>query len=116
MQVGGMADVVTALGRAVKEAGHNVKIIIPKYDVINYAEVSHLSTHARAKHIKGLGTFLQHFVAAFQIICRLSKILLWHMQSRSKGVSRSLRNRLFSSVRNDLDPEDHVNGRELHCS
>ena len=45
MQVGGMADVVTALGRAVKEAGHNVKIIIPKYDVINYAEVSHQPMH-----------------------------------------------------------------------
>ena len=35
-----MADVVTALGRAVKEAGHDVKVIVPKYDVINYAEVS----------------------------------------------------------------------------
>ena len=38
-QVGGMGDVVTALSRAVKEAGHNVKVIVPKYDVINYAEV-----------------------------------------------------------------------------
>ena len=38
-----MADVVTALGRAVREAGHNVQIIIPKYDVINYAEVRHFS-------------------------------------------------------------------------
>jgi len=34
-----MGDVVTALGRAVKEAGHNVRVIIPKYDIINYAEV-----------------------------------------------------------------------------
>ena len=33
-----MADVVTALSRAVREAGHNVRVIIPKYDVINYAE------------------------------------------------------------------------------
>ena len=38
-QVGGMADVVTALSRAVQEAGHNVKVILPKYDIINYAEV-----------------------------------------------------------------------------
>ena len=36
-----MADVVTALSRAVQEAGHNVKVILPKYDIINYAEVSH---------------------------------------------------------------------------
>lgn len=35
-----MADVVTALSRAVKEAGHNVKVVIPKYDVINYSEAS----------------------------------------------------------------------------
>ena len=38
-----MADVVTALGRAVKEAGHDVRVIVPKYDVINYAEVSSLA-------------------------------------------------------------------------
>ena len=41
-----MADVVTALGRAVKEAGNNVKIIIPKYDVINYAEVGLFYSYA----------------------------------------------------------------------
>ena len=38
-QVGGMGDVVTALARAVQEEGHDVSVILPKYDVINYAEV-----------------------------------------------------------------------------
>ena len=38
-QVGGMGDVVTALGRAVLEEGHRVECMLPKYDCINYAEV-----------------------------------------------------------------------------
>ena len=39
MQVGGMGDVVTALGRAVLEEGHRVEVILPKFDCINYKEV-----------------------------------------------------------------------------
>lgn len=39
MQVGGMGDVVTALGRAVQEEGHKVQVILPKYDCINYSQV-----------------------------------------------------------------------------
>lgn len=39
LQVGGMGDVVTALARAVQEEGHNVNVILPKFDVINYGEV-----------------------------------------------------------------------------
>lgn len=35
-QVGGMGDVVTALGRAVQEEGHAVEVILPKFDCINY--------------------------------------------------------------------------------
>ncbi len=35
-KVGGMGDVVTALGRAVQEEGHDVEAVIPKYDCINY--------------------------------------------------------------------------------
>jgi hypothetical protein len=38
-QVGGMGDVVTALGRAVQEEGHTVEVVVPKYDVINYDQV-----------------------------------------------------------------------------
>ncbi len=34
-----MGDVVTALARAVQEEGHEVEVILPKYDIINYAEV-----------------------------------------------------------------------------
>lgn len=31
-KVGGLGDVVTALGRAVQESGHNVEVILPRYD------------------------------------------------------------------------------------
>lgn len=31
-KVGGLGDVVTALGRAVQEAGHQVEVILPRYD------------------------------------------------------------------------------------
>lgn len=31
-KVGGLGDVVTSLGRAVQEAGHNVEVILPRYD------------------------------------------------------------------------------------
>jgi starch synthase len=31
-----MGDVVTALGRAVQEEGHEVGVMLPKYDCINY--------------------------------------------------------------------------------
>lgn len=33
---GGLGDVVTALGRAVQEEGHEVEVVLPKYDCINY--------------------------------------------------------------------------------
>ena len=39
LQVGGMGDVVTALARAVQEEGHEVEVILPKYDIIHYTEV-----------------------------------------------------------------------------
>jgi starch synthase len=39
MQVGGLGDVVTALGRAVEAEGHRVTVILPKYDCLNYDEV-----------------------------------------------------------------------------
>ena len=42
VQVGGMGDVVTALGRAVQEEGHRVEVILPKYDCIRYDDVSSL--------------------------------------------------------------------------
>lgn len=41
-KVGGLGDVVTALGRAVQEQGHQVHVILPKYDCINYGEVDNL--------------------------------------------------------------------------
>ena len=33
-----MGDVVTALGRAVQEEDHDVMVVLPKYDVLNYEE------------------------------------------------------------------------------
>ncbi|KAI8476302.1 MAG: hypothetical protein J3K34DRAFT_382253 [Monoraphidium minutum] len=41
-KVGGMGDVVTALGRAVQDEGHDVEVVVPKYDVINYNNVEEL--------------------------------------------------------------------------
>jgi len=38
-KVGGLGDVVTALGRAVKEQGHLVEVILPKYEFFNYSPV-----------------------------------------------------------------------------
>ena len=35
-----MGDVVTALARAVQDEGHEVDVVLPKYDDINYSEVS----------------------------------------------------------------------------
>lgn len=41
-KVGGLADVVTSLSRAVQELGHNVEIICPKYDCLDYSKVHDL--------------------------------------------------------------------------
>lgn len=38
-QVGGLGDVVTALGRAVQEQGHLVEVCLPKYEFFNYSPV-----------------------------------------------------------------------------
>lgn len=45
-KVGGMGDVVTALGRAVQDEGHQVECILPKYDCINYSQVQGLVQEA----------------------------------------------------------------------
>eukprot|EP00963_Diacronema_lutheri_P011104 scaffold1318_cov362-Pavlova_lutheri.AAC.18 len=41
-KVGGLGDVVTSISRAVKDLGHRVEVVVPKYDVIDYSQVSHL--------------------------------------------------------------------------
>lgn len=38
-KVGGMGDVVTALARAVQDEGHEVEVVMPKYDMIDYGQV-----------------------------------------------------------------------------
>ena len=38
-KVGGLGDVVTALGRAVQEEGHKVEVILPKYDCLQYEHI-----------------------------------------------------------------------------
>ncbi|KAJ7528847.1 hypothetical protein O6H91_15G022700 [Diphasiastrum complanatum] len=35
-KVGGLGDVVTSLSRAVQELGHNVEVLLPKYDCLDY--------------------------------------------------------------------------------
>ena len=47
-QVGGMGDVVTALGRAVQEEDHDVMVVLPKYDVLNYDEARFCSSVAHS--------------------------------------------------------------------
>ncbi len=49
-KVGGMGDVVTALARAVQEEGHEVEVVVPKYDCINYREVADLGQDGSFHH------------------------------------------------------------------
>ena len=41
-KVGGMADVVSALGKAMQGYGHHVEVILPKYDCVDYNNVEGL--------------------------------------------------------------------------
>ncbi|ACO69343.1 glycosyltransferase family 5 protein [Micromonas commoda] len=41
-KVGGMGDVVTALSRAIIEKGHNVEVILPKYDCMDHEQIDGL--------------------------------------------------------------------------
>uniref|UniRef100_J3MR14 starch synthase n=1 Tax=Oryza brachyantha TaxID=4533 RepID=J3MR14_ORYBR len=41
-KVGGLADVVTSLSRAIQELGHNVEVILPKYNFMNQSNVKNL--------------------------------------------------------------------------
>ncbi|KAJ4976662.1 hypothetical protein NE237_001768 [Protea cynaroides] len=38
-KVGGLGDIVTSLSRAVQDLGHNVDVILPKYDCLNLSNV-----------------------------------------------------------------------------
>nr|GEV69856.1 starch synthase 3, chloroplastic/amyloplastic [Tanacetum cinerariifolium] len=44
-KVGGLADVVTSLSRAVVDLNHNVDIILPKYDILNLSNVKDFGFH-----------------------------------------------------------------------
>lgn len=37
-----MGDVVTALGRAVQDEGHDVTVLLPKYDILRYGDITEL--------------------------------------------------------------------------
>ncbi len=41
-KVGGLGDVILGLGRELKEKGHTVEVIMPKYDCLHLEEVDHL--------------------------------------------------------------------------
>mmetsp|Transcript_3823 Transcript_3823/g.11020 ORF Transcript_3823/g.11020 Transcript_3823/m.11020 type:complete len:1228 (+) Transcript_3823:338-4021(+) len=58
-KVGGMGDVVTALGRAVQEEGHDVSVILPKYDVLRYGAIRDL-TQGRDFWYEGVHTRAWH--------------------------------------------------------
>jgi len=49
-KVGGMGDVVTALARATMEDGHDVDVIVPKYDCMDYTAVDGLHRIGSVKH------------------------------------------------------------------
>ena len=55
-KVGGLGDVVTGLGRAVQEEGHEVVVYLPKYDCIDYSVVKNLqkakSFHWENTHVQ----------------------------------------------------------------
>eukprot|EP00249_Psilotum_nudum_P022055 c28356_g1_i1 orf=2-3733(+) len=42
-KVGGLGDVVTGLSRAIQDIGHNVEVVLPKYDCLNYKHVQDLA-------------------------------------------------------------------------
>ncbi|PIA57853.1 hypothetical protein AQUCO_00500047v1 [Aquilegia coerulea] len=44
-KVGGLGDVVTSLSRAVQDMGHNVDVILPKYDCMNLSNVKEFKFH-----------------------------------------------------------------------
>lgn len=46
-KVGGLADVVYGLSRALRKQGHHVEVLLPKYDCINYSELTELKVHKR---------------------------------------------------------------------
>ncbi|GMH33457.1 hypothetical protein BSKO_01291 [Bryopsis sp. KO-2023] len=58
-KVGGLGDVVTALGRAVQDEGNQVEVILPKYDVLDYDQIQGLEK-CRGFHFGGA------FVEAWQ--------------------------------------------------
>ena len=45
-QVGGLADVVTGLCRALQRRGHLVEIVLPKYDCMDYSRIQGLKVRA----------------------------------------------------------------------
>jgi starch synthase len=45
-KVGGMADVVTALARAARDLGHDARIVLPKFDCLDYSSLRGLAPDA----------------------------------------------------------------------
>jgi starch synthase len=54
--VGGLGDVVTSLSRAMIDEGHEVEVILPKYDVMKWGEVEGL----KKVRCRGIGLCCKH--------------------------------------------------------
>ena len=46
LQVGGLADVVAGLGKALQTKGHLVEIVLPKYDCMQLDQITNLKVCA----------------------------------------------------------------------
>ena len=46
-RVGGLADVIYGLSKELSKQGHQIEIILPKYDILNYSELKNLKVEYR---------------------------------------------------------------------
>jgi starch synthase len=57
-KVGGLGDVVTALGRAVQEAGHTVEVVLPRYDFFQQSPLLGATTYETEFDFGGTKVFV----------------------------------------------------------